>query len=181
MDSPGGAGGKEPTCQWGDIRDAGSIPGSGRSPTVENGNPLQYSCLENPKDRGVWQATVHRVAKSRTQLKQLSTGVCYIKYPMINHNGKEYYKSVYICITDSLCCIAEINTVNQLYFNLKKSGKELPNILKFFLGETSNTVSYMYQLRWQWRTCTFLAYIFQSLVTQSVGHRPVPPASLGAA
>ena len=38
----------------------------------ENGNPLQYSCLENPKDRGAWQATVHRVAKSRTQLKQLS-------------------------------------------------------------------------------------------------------------
>ena len=94
---------------------------------------------------------------------------------------KNIIKNVYICITDSLCCTAEINTVNQLYFNLKKSRKELPNILKFFLGETSNTVSYMYQLQQQWRTCTFLAYIFQSLVTQSVGHRPVPPASLGAA
>ena len=57
----------------GDIRDRGSIPGSERSPGGGNGKPLQYSCLENFMDRGAWQATVHRVAKSRTQLKQLST------------------------------------------------------------------------------------------------------------
>ena len=50
----------------GDIRDAGSIPGSERSPGEGNGNPLQYSCLENPMDRGAWQATVHEVAKSQT-------------------------------------------------------------------------------------------------------------------
>ena len=43
----------------GDIRDAGSMPGSGRSPGVGNGNPLQYSCLENPVDRGTWRAIVH--------------------------------------------------------------------------------------------------------------------------
>ena len=49
------------------------IPGSGRSPGERNGNPLQYSCLENPMDRGAWWATVHGVAKSRTQLKQLSS------------------------------------------------------------------------------------------------------------
>ena len=47
----------------GDIRDAGSIPGSGGSPEEGNGNLLQHSCLENPMDRGAWQATVHRVAK----------------------------------------------------------------------------------------------------------------------
>ena len=52
----------------GDIRDAGSIPGSGRHPGEENGNPLQYSCLENPMDRGARQATVHGVTKSQTQL-----------------------------------------------------------------------------------------------------------------
>ena len=46
--------------------DAGSIPGSGRSPAAGNGNPLQCSCLENPVDRGAQQATVHGVAKSRT-------------------------------------------------------------------------------------------------------------------
>ena len=53
-----------------DVRDAGSIPGLGRSPRGGNGNPLQYSCLENPMDRGAWWATVQRVAKSQTQLKQ---------------------------------------------------------------------------------------------------------------
>ena len=45
-----------------DVRDVGSVPGSGKSPGEGNGNPLQYSCLENPMDREAWQATVHRVA-----------------------------------------------------------------------------------------------------------------------
>ena len=48
--------------------DAGSIPGSGRSPGGGNGNPLQYSCLENPMDRAAWWATVHVVEKNQTQL-----------------------------------------------------------------------------------------------------------------
>ena len=52
----------------GDVRGLGSIPGSRRFPGVGYGNPLQYSCLENPIDRGAWWATVHRVAKSWTQL-----------------------------------------------------------------------------------------------------------------
>ena len=56
----------------GDIRDMGSIPGLGRSPGEGNGNPLQYSYLENPMDRGSWQATIHGVTKSWTRLKQLS-------------------------------------------------------------------------------------------------------------
>ena len=55
------------------IRDVGLIPGSGRSPGGGHGSTLQYSCLENPMDRGDWLATVHRVAKSRIQLKQLNT------------------------------------------------------------------------------------------------------------
>ena len=50
----------------GDIRDMGSVPGSGRSPGGGHGNHLQYSCLENPMDRGAWQAMVHKVAKSQT-------------------------------------------------------------------------------------------------------------------
>ena len=49
----------------GDARDTGLIPGSGGSPEEGNGNPLQYSCLENPLDRGAWWATVHGVAKSQ--------------------------------------------------------------------------------------------------------------------
>ena len=54
------------------IKDLSLIPGLGRSPGGGHGNPLQYSCLENPMDRGTWQAIVHSVAKSRTQLKQLN-------------------------------------------------------------------------------------------------------------
>ena len=50
----------------GDARDMGLTPGLGRSPGVGNGNPIQYSCLENPMDRGAWRATVHRVTKSQT-------------------------------------------------------------------------------------------------------------------
>ena len=65
--------GKESTCNAGDL---GSIPGLGRSPREGNGNPLHYSCLENPVDRGAWWATVHRVAWSRTRLKQLSMRAC---------------------------------------------------------------------------------------------------------
>ena len=57
----------------GDIRDVGSIPGSGRSLGGGHGNPFQYSCLENPMDRAAWQAAVHRVARSQTGLKRLST------------------------------------------------------------------------------------------------------------
>ena len=56
---------KNPPANTGDIRDVGSIPGSERSPGGGNGNPLQYSCLENPMDREAWQATVHRVVKGR--------------------------------------------------------------------------------------------------------------------
>ena len=64
---------KNPLASAVDVRDMGLISGSERSPGGGHGNPLQYSCLENPMDRGAWQATVHRVAKSQTGLKQLST------------------------------------------------------------------------------------------------------------
>ena len=62
---PGGSDGEGPACN---ARDLGSIPGSERSPGEGNGSPLQYSCLENPKDRGAWQTTVHGVSKSQTRL-----------------------------------------------------------------------------------------------------------------
>ena len=54
---------KNPPANTGDIRDAGSIPGLGRSPGAGHGNPLQYSCLENPMGRGAWRAAVHGVAE----------------------------------------------------------------------------------------------------------------------
>ena len=73
--TPGGASCKNLPDSAGDIRDRGPIPGLGRSPGEGNGNPLQYSCLGNPMDGGAWWATVHRVTKIWTGLKQLSTYV----------------------------------------------------------------------------------------------------------
>ena len=65
-DFSGGASDKEPALAFRlDVRDTGSIPGSGRSHGGGHGNPLQYSCLENPMDRGAWQAAVHEVPQSQ--------------------------------------------------------------------------------------------------------------------
>ena len=72
MDFPGGTRVKNLLVNTGDIRDMGSIPGSGRSPEGRHGNQLQFSCLENPMDRRAWWVMVHRFAKNWTQLKQLS-------------------------------------------------------------------------------------------------------------
>ena len=60
---------KNPSASAADATEAGSIPGLGRSPGRGNGNPLQYSCVENPMDRGAWWATVHGTAESQTQLR----------------------------------------------------------------------------------------------------------------
>ena len=70
MKYPGGAVVKNPLASAGAAEDGdvGFIPGSGRCPGGGHGNPLQYSCLENPMDRGAWRARVHGVTKSRTQL-----------------------------------------------------------------------------------------------------------------
>ena len=74
---------KDPRASAGDLRNSGSIPGSGRSPGEGNGNPLQYSCLENPMDRGAWRATVHGITKSRTQKpRKLKVS----KYPLQSQN-----------------------------------------------------------------------------------------------
>ena len=63
---------KNPPANAEDMRDTGSIPGSGRSPAGGHGNPLQYFSLENPMDRGTWQAMIHRVTNSQALLNQLS-------------------------------------------------------------------------------------------------------------
>ena len=66
----GGSEDKASACNVGDLS---LIPGLGRSPGEGNGNPLQYSCLENPMDRGAWQATVHGVTKSQTELSNFTS------------------------------------------------------------------------------------------------------------
>ena len=83
---------KNPPASAGDVRDPGSIPGSGRSPGGGHGNPLQYSCLENCMDRGAWRATVHRVAKSQTRLKWLSTHARCCSY--VDHGRVKHFREL---------------------------------------------------------------------------------------
>ena len=87
---------KNPPANAGDIRVVGSIPGSGRSPGGGHGNPLQCSCLENPMDRGAWWATVQRVAKSWTWLKQLSMHV-----PPRTVSGPELVQDIFVGWVDA--------------------------------------------------------------------------------
>ena len=67
---------KNPRANARDTRDSDLISGSGRSPGGGHGDPLQYSCLKNPMDRGAWQAMIHRVTKNWTRLKRLSMHAC---------------------------------------------------------------------------------------------------------
>ena len=91
---------RNPPANAGDLRDAGSFSGSGRSLGGGQGNPLQYSCLGNPMDRGTWRATVHEVTQSWTRLKQLSTHA-----PQEGTKEGFGYKSVYVhmCIHTFVC------------------------------------------------------------------------------
>ena len=93
---------KESACKAGD---PGLIPGSGRFPREGNGNPLQYSCLENPMDRGPWQATVHGTAKSGTRLKRLSMHAFCILCIFVQYLYFYMYKKEGLC----LCLIIQVN------------------------------------------------------------------------
>ena len=80
------------------VRDTGLSPPSGRSPGGGHRNPLEYSCLENPVDRGAWRATVHKVAKSQTQLKWLSTHACIYTHIHIHNTYVGDQKHNYISL-----------------------------------------------------------------------------------
>ena len=91
---PDDSAGKESACSAGD---PGSISGSGRSPREGNGNPLQYSCLENPRDRGAWQAAAYGVAQSQTRLKRLGS------------SSREYINEWFEYMYSSNCWIINTN------------------------------------------------------------------------
>ena len=100
---PGSSDGKVSACNAGD---PGSIPGLGRSPGVGNGNPLQYSSLENPTDGGAWQATVHGVAKSQTRLSDFTFYTIYIiveriTYPSPPRHPPPYPYNLGMCYQNS--------------------------------------------------------------------------------
>ena len=80
-------GGSEVKASARNAEDPGSIPGSGRSPGEGNGNPLQYSCLENPMDGGAWWAAVHGVTKSRTRLSDFTYLLKYSQGPLVLFQG----------------------------------------------------------------------------------------------
>ena len=93
---------KEPTYDAGDTGDMGSIPGSERFPGGRHGKPLQYSCLENPMDRGAWQSTIHRVTKSETWLKRLST-----------HTHTHTHTSILIIIYSDFPSVLQLNLLQK--------------------------------------------------------------------
>ena len=143
---PGGASGKEPTCQCRRHRKCELNPWVGKIPFRRDGNPFQYSCLENPMDRIAWWAMVHRVSRSQTQLKWLSIyihtysrawnipwteepgevqsmGSHSIRHDLVTEQVLIYKKLPvsYMCVSESLCYKAEINLVDLLYLNKIKS------------------------------------------------------------
>ena len=95
---------KNPPANAGDPGDMGSIPGSGRSPGGRHSNSLQYSCLENPMDSGAWQAIVHRIATSHTQLKQLHIRAYKHIYPPSHTWSSRPYCLFHCCYSVTKSC-----------------------------------------------------------------------------
>ena len=98
---------KNPPTNAGDLGDRDSLPGLQRSLGGGNSKPLQYSCLENPIDTGVWRSTVHGVAKSQTRLKQLSTHVrmhtvFFYTYARLI-DTTQYEHKLYMCWETKIC------------------------------------------------------------------------------
>ena len=108
---PLGSHGKEASCNAGDL---GSITGLGRSPGERNGNPLQYSCLENPMDRGAWQATVHGVPRIRHNLvtKPPPPRTYSIFHIILDFRLLQDIDYNSLCYTVNLCCLLHIYFFN---------------------------------------------------------------------
>ena len=132
MGFPGGSEVKASACNAGDLS---LIPGSGRSPGEGNGNPLQYSCLENPMDGGAWWATVHGVAKSRTWLSNFTFTFFFQGQSPFSPNSttlcwfQNYFKWNFIWSSDNQLgqvigwkfpfTLAKNKTLNYLWMNTK--------------------------------------------------------------
>ena len=96
---PGSSVGKESACKAGDTGDMGLIPRLGRFPGRGHGNPFQYSCLVNPRDRGAWWAAVYGVVQNQTQLNRLSSSSSHPLYSQSPFNTFFFpYKYITLCI-----------------------------------------------------------------------------------
>ena len=137
---PGSASGKEPICQCRRCKGHGSILGSGRSPGEGNGYPLQYSCLENPMDRGVRRAIVHRVTRSWTWLKWLS-----MHAQAINN----WFPLEKVLSTETTIYVIEA------YNQVPKENEKYQPVVTFHFPIESN---------WSWGTLLY-AYLLQCLLT----------------
>ena len=118
---------KNPPASAGDVRDVGSVPGSGRSPGGGNSSPLLYSCLENPRHRGAWWATVCEVTKNRIWLKQL-LGIIWGFFwtpEVLLENGFSLWLSLHLCL-DFCPEITRIHTKQFQLYVLPFSGVFLP-------------------------------------------------------
>ena len=115
----------------GDIRDSGSIPGWGRSPEEGNGNPLRYSCLENPRDGGAWWAAVYGVTQSRTRLKQLSSSS--------SSSSSSRASLVTQMVKESACNVGDLGSISGLgRFPWRKKWQPIPVFLpEKFHGQRS--------------------------------------------
>ena len=132
---------KNPPTNAGDGRDVGLIPGSGRSPGGGHGNPPQYSCLENPMDRGPWWATVGRVAKSRTQLKWLSM------------QAPEVFKKIFMFI-DSTVIVGHMGNLTHKSLQRELTDLDvhsLPSFLNCYLKKIKRPLSTPLSLELCWR------------------------------
>ena len=134
MGFPSGSDGKETACNAGD---PSSIPGLGRSPGEGNGNPLQYSGLENPMDRGAWQATVHAVTKRRTQLEWL-TLYTFTSIDNDNDDGSEDKGDNIDC--DSVCNVLYQQVIYNASGFLAKNRDTLPTDIVLLLRSSENSV-----------------------------------------
>ena len=134
-DFPGGSDGKACTYNAGD---PGSIPGLGRSPGEGNGNPLQYSCLENPMDGRAWQATVNGVAKSRTRLSDFLPFFLFLGF-LYTHFLESFYHKLILILSKAFSASIEMTTWF-LFFNLLIRGfqRTVVKNLPAKLGKTRN-------------------------------------------
>ena len=139
----------------GDIRNTDSILGSGRSPGGEHGNPLQYSCLENPMDRGAWRATVHRVSQSQTRLKGLSTqGYTHSVTHDSQWGAHGLEQSTSALLTP--------------FLGLRNGACFLPNVVSFFFNRKEAMHFYLFTCFWS--SWVFVAVQGLSLVAVSRGY-----------